>query len=83
MSPAEFKIRYHLLIDISSGGSSTRSDQNLATLCSTTPAFVAIVLLAMVQDGEIDMASSEETRHITYRKDYRRRGTSRRTKTIM
>ena len=78
MTPAEFKIRYNLLIDISSTGTCIKTDRELAHLCSTTTQYVTIVLQSMIQDREIDMASVEHLRHITYVKGFtRRRGTSK------
>ncbi len=82
MTTAELKIRYNLLIDISSTGCCIASDQELAHRCSTTTQYVSIVLLTMVQAGEIDMASAEGIRTIVYRKGYKN-GTSKRSKTII
>jgi hypothetical protein len=82
MTSSEFKIRYNLLIDISSTGCCTASDQELAHRCSTTTQYVSIVLLTMVQTGEIDMASAEGIRTIVYRKSFKS-GTSKRSSTII
>lgn len=71
MTPAEFKIRYHLLIDISSTGACLKTNQELALLCSTTSQYVSIVLQSMVQAGEIDMVSSQNQRCITYIKAHK------------
>lgn len=68
ISKAEAKIRYLLLIDISSEGSCTKSDQDLALEADTTIPFVQTILKQMNLKREILMGSSETGRRITYPK---------------
>lgn len=68
MTKSEAKIRYELLIDISSQGASFKSDQELAALADTTVPFVQSVLNQMVRSREIYMASIDNQRKIIYPK---------------
>lgn len=84
MTKAELKIRYQLLIDISSEGVCTRSDRDLALVTGTTSTYVAIILQAMAVDREIDMVQTQEGRTIIYIKGHRgKHGTSKRGSTII
>lgn len=68
MTKAETKIKFHILIDISSTGSCTKSDQELAALADTTVPFVQVILKQMELEREIHMASIQNERQIIYPK---------------
>jgi hypothetical protein len=68
LSKAEAKIKFLILIDISSDGFCLKTNQDLATLAETTLSYVDIVLSQMVRNREIDMSSYQNERRITYPK---------------
>ena len=66
MTRSEIKIKFALLVDISSTGVCTKSDQELALEADTTVPFVKVILKQMELSREIHMASTQFGRQITY-----------------
>lgn len=68
MDKTETKLRFTLLIDISSTGSCIKSNLELALELNTTIPYVEVILRQMELKREIHMASSQGGRMITYPK---------------
>ena len=68
MDKAEVKIKFLLLIDISSMGYCGKTDKELAFEANTTTPFVASVLKTMQTNKEILIGSGESGREIIYPK---------------
>lgn len=68
MTLPETRIKYTLLIDISSTGACTKTDQELALAANTTIPFVQVILKQMELQREIHMASTQFGRQIIYPK---------------
>ena len=66
MTKPEIKIKFALLVDISSTGMCIKSDQELALEADTTVPFVKVILKQMELSREIHMASTQFGRQITY-----------------
>ena len=68
MTRSEIKIKFAILVDISSTGMCTKSDQELALEADTTVPFVQVILKQMELAREIHMASTQFGRQIIYTK---------------
>jgi hypothetical protein len=68
MTRSEIKIKFAILVDISSTGMCTKSDQELALEADTTVPFVQVILKQMELSREIHMASTQFGRQIIYPK---------------
>ena len=68
MDKAEVKIKFLLLIDISSLGYCSKTDRDLAFEANTTTPFVQSVLKSMQTNKEILISSGEFGREIVYPK---------------
>jgi hypothetical protein len=68
MTRSEIKIKFAILVDISSTGMCTKSDQELALEADTTVPFVQVILKQMELAREIHMASIQNCRQIIYPK---------------
>ena len=66
MTKSEIKIKFAILTDMSSNGVCTRSDQELALEADTTVPYVQVILRQMELSREINMASTQFGRQITY-----------------
>ena len=66
MTKAETKLKFAILIDISSTGICSKSDQELAHEAATTIPFVQVILKQMALSREIHIASTQFGRQITY-----------------
>jgi hypothetical protein len=66
MTKSEIKLKFALLVDISSTGVCTKTDQELAHEADTTIPFVQVILRQMELSREIQMASSSGQREIIY-----------------
>jgi hypothetical protein len=66
MTKSETKLKFAILIDISSTGVCSKSDQELAYEADTTVPFVQVILKQMALSREIHMASTQFGRQITY-----------------
>ena len=67
-SEVEWRLRGVFLLDISSTGSCTRSNLELARICKTTTLKVQQIISLLVAEQEIVMASVENVRSIRYQK---------------
>ena len=67
-SQEEWRLRGVFLLDISSTGSCTRSNLELARICKTTTLKVQQIISLLVAEQEIVMASVENLRSIRYQK---------------
>jgi hypothetical protein len=67
-SEEEWRLRGVFLLDISSTGSCTRSNLELARICKTTTLRVQQIISLLVSEREITMASVENVRSIEYQK---------------
>ena len=67
-SEEEWRLRGVFLLDISSTGSCTRSNLELARICKTTTLKVQQIISLLVAEQEIMMASVENVRSIRYQK---------------
>jgi hypothetical protein len=67
-SEEEWRLRGVFLLDISSTGSCTRSNLELARICKTTTLRVQQIISLLVSEREIVMASVENLRSIVYPK---------------
>jgi hypothetical protein len=68
MTKAESKVKFLILIDISSLGFSIKTDEELALESNATVPYVQAILKGMVRNREIDMVSYQNERRITYPK---------------
>jgi hypothetical protein len=68
MNKAEVKIKFLMLIDISSTGKCSKTDQELAFEANTTVPFVQSVLKSMQSGKEILISTGESGREIVYPK---------------
>ena len=66
MTKSEIKLKFALLVDISSTGMCIKSDQELALEADTTVPYVQVILRQMELSREIQMASSSGQREIIY-----------------
>ena len=66
MTKSEIKLKFALLVDISSTGVCIKSDQELALEADTTVPYVQVILRQMELSREIQMASSSGQREISY-----------------
>ena len=66
MTKSEIKIKFAILTDMSSKGVCTKSDQELALEADTTVPYVQVILRQMELSREINMASTQFGRQITY-----------------
>jgi hypothetical protein len=67
-SEEEWRLRGVFLLDISSTGSCTRCNLELARICKTTTLKVQQIISLLVAEQEIVMASVENVRSIKYLK---------------
>ena len=65
-SEEEWRLRGVFLLDISSTGSCTRSNLELARICKTTTLKVQQIISLLVAEQEIVMASVENVRSVKY-----------------
>ena len=66
MTKSEIKIKFAILTDMSANGVCTRTDQELALEADTTVPYVQVILRQMELSREINMASTQFGRQITY-----------------